>query len=248
LPTILVPDLSQRAVLREKMDDFTITTDQRLGRALRELRIVNLLLGGARAVRLELEPVFRRRCGGTLHVLDVGTGLADIPKRIVQWGERRGVTVTVTAVDANPATVAFATESLNAGMDDSMRDRIDVRVEDVFDLGNTPDGYFDVAIASLFLHHFYGDDLIRAVGEMKRVASLGLIINDLHRHSLAYAAIRAIANLMPVSDIFMHDGPASVKRGFRIDELHKIAADVDLRDARIRRRWAYRLVLSTLPE
>lgn len=244
----LVPDLSHRAVLHEKMDDFTITADQRLGRALRELRVVNLLLGGARAVRLELEPVFRQRRGGTLRILDVGTGLADIPELILRWGDRRGVTTSVTAVDANPATVNFAAESLNTRLDDASRERVDVRVGDIFHLDDIPDAHFDVAIASHFLHHFYGEDLVRAVREMNRVASMGLVINDLHRHPVAYAAIRGIAHIMPVSDVFMHDGPASVKRGFRSNDLRQISAEADLRNARIRRRWAYRLVLSTLPK
>lgn len=242
----LVPDLSQRAVLRERMDDMSITSEQRLGRALRELRIVNLLLGGARAVRLELERVFDRREGGALRVLDVGTGLADIPERIVHWGERRGVTVSVTAVDVNPATVAFAAQSLDARMHRSLRNRVHVRVGDVFDLQSIPNGHFDITITSLFLHHFYGEDVLRAVREMNRVASLGLIINDLHRHPFAYTAIRGIAQLMPVSDVFRHDGPASVRRGFTPDELREIAEAADLDGARIRRRWAFRLVLSTL--
>ncbi len=245
---LLVPDLSQRAVLRERMDDFTITADQRLGRALRELRIVNLLLGGARAVRLELEPVFRRRRGGALHIFDIGTGLADIPERIVKWGGRCGVTVSVTAVDANPATVGFANENLDAGLAESNRSRIDVRVGDVFDLSGIPDEHYDVVVASHFLHHFYGGDLTKVVKEMNRISSLGLIVNDLHRHPMAYAAICGIARLLPVSDVFGHDGPASVRRGFRIDELRRIAAEAELHNVRIRRRWAYRLVLSTLEE
>ena len=245
---ILVPDLSKRAVLREKMDDFSITTDERLGRALRELRLVNRLLGGVRAVRLELEPVLRQRRGGTLSVLDVGTGIADLPERIVECGERQNVAVKVTALDANPATVEFAADSLDTRMDATLRERVDVRVGDVFDLREFADGAFDVAIASLFLHHFYADDVVRAIREMSRVAALGLIVNDLYRHRVAYAAIQGIAHLMPVSDVFMHDGPASVRRGFTPRELRDIAKDAGLHHARVRRRWAYRLVLSTIPE
>ncbi len=241
----IVPDLSQRAVLQEQMDDFSIA-DDRLEQALRELRYVNRFLGGWRAVRSELNPVLEQRRGGSLKVLDVGTGLADIPEMIVGWGERVGVVVGVTAVDANPATVAFARNALDARMDRKLRGRIDVRTGNVFDLNLARDDSFDVVIASLVLHHFYDDDLVHALREMNRVASLGLIVNDLHRHPMAYAAIRVIAQLMPVSDMFLHDGPASVRRGFKPDELRDLAVAAGLHHFRVRRGWPYRITLSTL--
>lgn len=240
----LVPDLSSRAVLREMMDDFSIS-DRRLERALVELRQVNRLLGGSRAILRELKPILARRKGGSLKVLDVGTGLADIPERIVMLGEQCGVRVSVTAIDANPATVAFARKSLDARTKPELRKRIDVRTGDVFHL-STNDGEFDVAIASHFLHHFYGEDAIRILREMNRVASEGVIINDLHRRWLAYAAIQGISKIMPVSAMFGHDGPASVRRGFTEPELRDLASKAGLRGYHVRRYWAYRLTLSTL--
>ena len=241
-----VPNLSERAALREQMDDFSIA-DERLAKALRELRHVNSYLGGWRALRGELAPALRRREGGSLAILDIGTGLADLPERLVRWGAKRGATVTVTAVDANPATVAFAERSLDERLNGRLRERIELRTVDVFDLDSWSNGRFDVVVASSVLHHFYEDDVVRVLRIMDRAASMGLIVNDLHRHLLAYSAIQGIARLLPVSEMFRHDGPASVRRGFTPRELGDLAAEAGLVRYRVRRRWAYRLILSTLP-
>ena len=241
-----VPNLSKRAALREQMDDFSIT-DERLAKALRELRHVNSYLGGWRALRQELTPALRRRNSGSLSILDIGTGMADLPERLVRWGAECGVKITVTAVDANPATVAFAERSLDERLNGHLRERINLRAADVFDLESGSNGGFDVVVASSLLHHFYADDAVRMLRVMDRAASMGLVINDLHRHLLAYSAIQGIARLLPVSEMFRHDGPASVRRGFTPGELRDLAAEAGLVRYRVRRYWAYRLVLSTLP-
>lgn len=242
-PVVMLPDLSQRIDVPELMDDFSIT-DHRLEEALRDLRYVNRYLGGVRVIRSELEPLLRHR---SLRILDVGTGIADIPEQIVRWADESGYDVHFTAVDANPATIAVARKSLSQRLKPSLRQRVVVRTDDALNL-ECDDASFDVATASLFLHHFRGEGAVRVLREMNRVASCGIIVNDLHRHPLAYVAVRSIAAVMPVSEMFGHDGPASVRRGFNSVELRDLAAAAGLAHPRIRRAWAFRLVLSTLPE
>lgn len=226
------------------MDDFSIT-DARLERALVELMYVNRYLGGFRAVRRELEPEIRQRIGASMTLLDLGTGIADIPERLVVWGDRLGVRLSVTALDANPATVDYARRSLDARMKPRLRDRIEVQVGDALKLSYSS-GAFDAVTASAFLHHFDDDRAVDVLREMRRVSAAGLIVNDLHRHRAAHAGIKTIAALMPVSEMFGHDGPASVRRAFTPAELHSLAERAGLSGVRVRRRWAYRLVLSTM--
>lgn len=245
-----MPDLSHRVEISELMDDFSIN-DARLERALNELRYVNRFLGGFRSIRKELKPVVtarKRDIGGTtrsLRILDLGTGIGDIPELLVRWGEACGIRISVTAVDANPATVEFARRTLDSRLNPRLRERVDVQVGDARALDH-PDGSFDVVTASLFLHHFDDDAAIDVLGEMNRLSSQGLIVNDLHRHPAAYVGIRSIVLLLPVSRMFGHDGPASVRRAFKPSELRGLAARAGLQNVRIRRRWAYRLVLSTV--
>jgi ubiquinone/menaquinone biosynthesis C-methylase UbiE len=227
------------------MDDFTIG-DPQLERALEELRWVNRLLGGYTAVRAELKPLLRRRRGGRISILDLGTGIADYAEAFVVWGDRAGVEVSVSAVDANPSTVEFARRRLSERLPVRLRQRIEVCSADALRT-NYPSNSFDVVTASLFLHHMGDEDAVALLREMGRIASEGIVVNDLHRHTLAYLSIKGISIAFPVSSMFRNDGPLSVRRAFTRSELEAYALQAGLQGVRIRWRWAFRWVLSTIP-
>ena len=79
LPPIAIPP-RQRGV--ELLDDPLVDPAIAL-RSLRDVALSNRLFGGVSAVLAELRPLFRdaRARGATLSLLDVGTGLGDIPAR-----------------------------------------------------------------------------------------------------------------------------------------------------------------------
>jgi len=52
-----------------------------VGRELRDIARLNALFGGTRAVVRELEPFFEGGKQETWTLLDVGTGLGDIPRK-----------------------------------------------------------------------------------------------------------------------------------------------------------------------
>ncbi len=236
---------STRTRAAEMMDDFSIV-DERLTGALENLRQVNRWLGGYAATLAALEPVLRAPPPGRpLRVLDLATGAADFPAFLVRWADRRRLDVAVVALDANPATVAYARQALDRDLPPRLRARVCVEAGDAL---ATPydDGAFDVCAASLFMHHLDHAQAVALVGEMHRLARSGLVVNDLHRHRLAYYGIRALAAVLPVSPMFRHDGPISVRQGFTRDELRAVAEDAGLDGFRIRWHWAFRWTLSTL--
>lgn len=226
------------------MDDFSIT-DDRLLRALDELRWVNRLLGGYATTMRVLAPYLEARRGRAVRLLDLGAGIGDYAEHIVRWADRRGLDVSVTAVDANPVTVAHARRTLDRRLPPRLRARIHVAVEDALALPYADDA-FDVVMAAMFMHHFRAKDAVSLVREMNRVARDGILVNDLHRHPLAYYGILVPARLLPVSPMFRHDAPVSVLRGFRRADLEAVARDAGLDAYRIRRHWAFRWSLSTL--
>ncbi len=226
------------------MDDLSIT-DDRLLRALDELRWVNRLLGGYATTMRVLAPYLEARRGRAVRLLDLGAGVGDYAEHIVRWADRRGLDVSVTAVDANPVTVAHARRTLDRRLPPKLRARIHVAVEDALALPYADDA-FDVVMAAMFMHHFRAEDAVSLVREMNRVARDGILVNDLHRHPLAYYGILVPARLLPVSPMFRHDAPVSVLRGFRRADLEAVARDAGLDAYRIRRHWAFRWSLSTL--
>jgi ubiquinone/menaquinone biosynthesis C-methylase UbiE len=104
------------------------------------------------------------------------------------------------------------------------------------------DRSFDVVMASLFFHHLSDDDCVRVLQQMWRIARRRIIVNDLHRHAVAYLSIRLLTRAFSRSRMVRNDGPVSVLRAFRPAELSAIAKRAGV-PAMVHRSFPYRLVL-----
>ncbi len=242
LPFPRLPDLSVRLETQEWMDDFSIT-DARLTRALRDLRWTNRLLGGYAATNAVLDPLFRRH--DHLRVLDVGCGGGDYLVRFARRGAQFGCVTELIGVDANPVTVGHAQAYLDAQLSPTLRSQVRVEIEDALNLPYD-DESVDIVHAALFLHHFHGEAAVRLLAEMQRIARRGLLVNDLHRHPLAYVGIWLLSRGLRMAPMVQHDGPISVRRGFWRDDLRSLGRRAQLPSPTIRWHWAFRWTLSTL--
>lgn len=245
LPVSLLSWLSSfrtRAVGTEWMDDPNVE-GAALRTALRDLRRINRLLGGLRASTSVLAPMLAAR--RSLHVLDVGSGTGDYLAHFARLGAGRGVRVRATGIDLNPRTVGHGRAWLDATLPPALRPAAALEVGDALDLPY-PDDAVDVAHAALFLHHFHGDAAVRLLREMDRVSRHGILVNDLHRHPLAYLGIWALSRAASFSPMVQHDGPLSVRRGFRRADLQALAGAAGLPSAEVRWHWAFRWTLSSL--
>jgi len=224
------------------MDDPSIT-DERLTRALADLRRTNRLLGAYAATDAVLDPLLRRR--DTMRILDLGCGSGDYLSHFVRRGARLGCRVYAVGLDANPVTVGHARASLDAELAPALRSRTQAEIGDALSTGYKADA-FDVTHAALFLHHLHGPAAPQLLREMDRVSRMGLIVNDLHRHPLAYAGIWLLSRALRMAPMVQHDGPISVLRGFRRKELAKLAREAGLATPSLRWHWAFRWTLSTI--
>ena len=208
--------------------------------ALRDLRTINRLLGGRRALLEALSPYLEEAVATSpVEVLDVGTGSGDLPVAMIEHARKLGRSLRVTGLELDPTTAAIATRC-TAGYPEIRIVHGDARALPF------ARGSFDVVTASLFLHHFEFDDVAHLLREFRRVARLGVLINDLHRHRVPWGFIALAARAARFHPMIVHDGPLSVLRGFTPAELRRVARTVGARGAIVRRRWPYRLVL-TLP-
>ncbi len=108
-----------------------------------------------------------------------------------------------------------------------------------------PEKSFDVVTATLVFHHLNDDNLIEFLRAAGTIARKAIIINDLHRHPLAYAAFWLIAPLFK-NRMIRNDGLLSIKRGFTRAELKKYlqAAGFAPGSYKIRWRWAFRWIVT----
>ena len=197
---------------------------------LRDLRRVNRLFGGARLSIAALRRLVRaagaarRSRAAPLRVLDVGTGAADIPLALARasgpWSR-----VDVTASDSRQEVLDAA-----ARLEPRLRTRpgITLALADGRSLP-WPDGAFDVAHASLVLHHLTHDDAVAFLRELARVASLGVVVNDLQRSRLAWLGAWLLLHAMTRNAWTLHDGPLSVRRAWTRREAVALLREAGLR-------------------
>jgi SAM-dependent methyltransferase len=223
-------DFSERSREKEIIDDMSLDRETTAG-VLRELEVVNRYLGGYSTTIAgigELVPPG----DAPLRVLDVGAGGGDMARRLVAWGRERRRPVEVVSVDLSHGAVAFARDALAALPEAS------VVQADVLALPFAP-GSFDVAVCALFLHHFEQPAAAAILRAMFEVSRRGVVVNDLHRHPLAYAGIWALTRLLPASPVVRNDGPLSVLRAFRRDDFAELSRMTGLA-LEPRWRWAFR--------
>ena len=102
---------------------------------------------------------------------------------------------------------------------------------------------FDFVTASLFLHHFRDDDVVRLLSDFARIAKRAVIVNDLVRNMVPYYFTRLTGPFLATSFLTRNDGPVSVLRGFTAEELKNLAERAGLGQFEVKRSFPYRLSL-----
>jgi SAM-dependent methyltransferase len=140
-------------------------------RDMQNLVSINRQFGGHRLVRRYLEGWMNS--GRVYRVLDLCTGVADLPRMMVDWARSHDITLRVDAVDANPAVLSIGRR------DCASYPEIQLHESDV--LSFTPDDRYDLVHCSLALHHFGDDDSVRLLRNARKWSNRWVLITDLER-------------------------------------------------------------------
>jgi 2-polyprenyl-3-methyl-5-hydroxy-6-metoxy-1,4-benzoquinol methylase len=196
----------------EELDPHELRTN------LREMAMLNRLPGGIDAslagIRWAVRGFEQPR------VLDVGTGWGDLPRRLV----RELPAAEVLALDSHPQVLAIARRNLRRSS------RVTLRQADARALPLEA-GSFEVAHASLLAHHLEPDGVVEALAEMRRVATRGVVLNDLQRGRLAVAVNTITVLALSRGRYTRNDGPISSRRAYTLPELDRLAARAGLAPA-----------------
>jgi len=107
-------------------------------------------------------------------------------------------------------------------------------------------GPIDFVVSSLVAHHMTDGELDAFIRFMEAKADRGWMINDLHRLALPYHGFPVLARLLGAPPIVRGDGQISIGRAFRPDEWEAILAKAGASEARIVRRFPFRLCVERL--
>lgn len=204
-----------------------------IDQTLRELETINTLLGGNYVTLNGLDRLLNEKeYSLPITVADLGCGGGDILRLVHAWGERKGLTLNLLGVDANPSIVDFARRHTS-------QKNIQYQAFNIFS-DAFREQKFDVVISTLFLHHFTSDQLANLLRELKQQTSIGIVINDLHRHWFAYYSIKWLTRMFSKSHMVVHDAPVSVARSFRRKDWVEILEKAGITRYRMRWMWAFR--------
>jgi SAM-dependent methyltransferase len=225
------------AAITEWLDAETIERAE-LERNLRDIRRINTLLGWTAFTSRAIIAWMRRDPGRSWTLLDVASGSADIPIAIAKAARRARIDLEITATDRSPQIVAIARERC---VDDPM---MRVETQDALALPYAT-GSFDIALCTLALHHFEPDAARTLLASLARVGRR-VFVYDVVRSPLAYAGVLALTRIAGMSPMTRHDGPASVRRAYSLEEARALASDAGLRNVQAHVRFPYRLSLTSM--
>src|ERR1700680_4983145 len=208
-------------------DDEAIGTPAQWRESLADLARVNALLGGWNALRGELERLPRLPS----RVVDVATGGADLPRRVLDYLAQRGTKAVCVAVDRSERLLRIA-EEMGDRRDDLRFVRADALALPFADRS------FELATCNLALHHFDPLDAIVVLRELARVAAT-VIVNDLRRSRIAWAFARFVFPLFTRNPFTRNDGPLSVLRAYTPAELRELARRAGWTSITVRKRGGY---------
>lgn len=162
----------------------------------RDLRLINGFMGNRTWFGRTLPPLLR----AGERVLELGAGTGELARRL---GERG---VPVDGLDLLPRPDGLAPSQA--------WHTADLRAFDGFDR-------YPVVIGNLIFHQFTDPELAALGAKLRRGARV-ILASEPQRRRLSQVATAAVAPLLGISHVTLHDAHVSVGAGFRGDELPRL--------------------------
>jgi len=183
-------------------------------RSLRDLRRFNRYCGGIAIYKRLL-----RRGGNPQSILDVGTGTSDLLEKAN--GFRAGVDFKIDHL------LYRRNRAIHKVVGDARR--LPFR-----------DNAFDAVTSAHFFHHFSPEENAEILAESLRVAKRVVLVNDTRRHYVPLIFTKLLAIFHLVGRITAFDAPASVRRGYTVDEARDVARRVNAKRFDVVKLWPFR--------
>lgn len=224
----------------EIMDDLDCKGEV-VDQTLRELDFINRWLGGNAVTINAVKSVWQAiPKGQAITIADLGCGSGEMLRILSLLAKKEGRKVYFYGFDANPNITQFAREH------STQFPNISYQAVNVF----SPEFQkqkFDIVLATLFMHHFSEAELVLLFSQLKQQTTAAIIINDIHRHPLAFYSIKLLTQLFSKSAMVKFDAPLSVLRAFTKIELQTILQKAAIDNSEIMWKWAFRWQL-TIPQ
>lgn len=190
---------------------------------LNKLDLVGEYLGGDRATFKAIKKIPVFPCS----ILDVGCGGGGFTQKLGMLYKE----TNVMGIDISCEAIKYAEEQNKLSNVSFKR----------LSLSEIPSKSCDIVISTLVCHHLPDEDLIPFLKDALRVAKSKVIINDLHRHPLAWLGFALIAPLLFKNRLITHDGCISIKRAFKRSDWNRYEKELGIQ-ACLSWHWPFRWI------
>lgn len=217
----------------EIMDDFSLQSEELIG-ALDQIASINQLLGGNKLTLHGIKQLLKKfDTSKTITIADIGCGNGDMLRMLAKYGKKRNLQFKLIGIDANAFTIDYA-KKLSKNYPNIEYVCMDIFSEDFHQL------HYDIVLCTLTLHHFTTNQIAAVMEILNRNASIGIVINDLHRSKLAYRLFELISVVFNLNRMSRNDGLISILKGFKKNELEQFSKKLNLKNYSINWKWAFR--------
>lgn len=215
----------------EIMDDLDMTGDLLIN-SLDQLATINKLLGGNKVTIDGLKKILEGQSKSkTISIVDLGCGNGDMLRKVADFGRKNGYTFKLLGIDANQATIDYANQ-LSKNYPELSFKKEDVLAEEFKSYR------YDIAMCTLFLHHFEDEVAIDFVKTLVKNSTIGVLINDLHRHKMAYYLFKIVTSGIK-NKMTREDGLTSILKAFKREDFERFSKEIEHKST-ITWRWAFR--------
>jgi 2-polyprenyl-3-methyl-5-hydroxy-6-metoxy-1,4-benzoquinol methylase len=207
---------------------------------LHELDFLNHISGGNAITMQGIKKLVTLK-DKSYHIVDLGCGGGGTMRYIAAWARKKGFNVKLTGVDKNSYAIQYMRDSCNNYPE------ITGVVSDYRDFLNTVP-YIDIVHCSLFCHHLNDQELANLISYLKNNVRCGFVINDLVRSWISYYVVKLITHLLNGSELSKNDGPISVLRGFRFEELDAMLQKAQIKKYTIKWKLGFRYLIIGYPD
>ncbi|MGB0390492.1 MAG: methyltransferase domain-containing protein [Salibacteraceae bacterium] len=213
------------------MDDLDMSGDM-LIKTLDQIAGINKWLGGNQVTLNGVSQLIQNHDKNQpISICDLGCGNGDMLREIAAFGRKNGYNFELLGIDANQTTIDYAVQ-LSCDFPEITYQKQDI-LSSEFERKD-----FDIALCTLFLHHFEDSVALAFLQKLKRQTAIGIVINDLERNKLAYFLFWIIATIIG-NPMVKTDGLISILRGFKREELETFSKELKMKSS-INWRWAFR--------
>ncbi|KTD18776.1 methyltransferase [Legionella lansingensis] len=196
---------------------------------LKKLFLVNKYFGFFRSTQKLLKPAPK-----TATLIDVGCGSGLFLLHLSNYFPH----MNMLGIDINPDAILEGQSELNRWRNRELAQKVAFATQELHEVLAIKN--VDILLATLLCHHLSDEELVTFFQQAYQKTNWMVIINDLHRHRLAYWLFACFSPLLFRNRLITHDGLISIQRGFTRAELKTLLAKANIADYQIKWCWPFR--------